>query len=210
MPQVTFQAALPSCTKAMTTVVIPGPARGLAPVGDPLDGEDTCSRASRAPFSGGGGWGEVRRPWRHRKSQEVPSAGADVATNTALPPAHSSWTLLLGLGWRSCLELLLQRAESEMNLPPTHPRPVAELPQPAPSQTTSECSLHLPSPALPLWADRPSRQGLHRGPHKSWQRDPVCGPVARGEGGVVAGPQSRQERQTGAAERFGSVTWAAC
>lgn len=197
----------------MTTVAIPGPARGLAPVGNPLDGEDTCSRASRAPFSGGGGWGEVRRPTCNLEapeSQEVPSAGADVATNTALLPAHSSWTLLLGLGRRSCLELLLQRAESEMNLPPTHPRPVAEFPQPASSQTTSECSLHLPCPALPLWAEGPSRQGLHRGPHKSWQRDLEWGPVARGEGGVVAGPQSRQERQTGAPERFGSVTWAAC
>lgn len=147
--------------------------------------------------------------WRHWKAQEVPSAGADVA-NTALPPAHSSWTLLLGLGQRSCLELLLRRAESEMNLPPTHPRPVAEFPQPASSQTTSERSLHLPCPALPLWAEGPSRQGLHWGPHKSWQRDPVWGLVARGDRGVVAGPQSWQERQTGAPERFGSVTWAAC
>ena len=148
--------------------------------------------------------------WRHWKSQDVPSAGAEMATDTAFLPAHSSWTLLLGLGRRSCLQLLLQRAESEMNLPPTHPRRVAEFPQPASSQTTCECSLHLPCPALPLWAEGPSRQGLHRGPPKSWQTNPVWGPVAGGEGGVVAGPQSPQERQTGAPERFGSVTWAAC
>ena len=71
--------------------------------------------------------------WRHWKSQDVPSAGAEVATDTAVLPAHSIWTLLLGLGWRSCLQLLLQRAESEMNLPPTHPRHVAEFPQPTSS-----------------------------------------------------------------------------
>lgn len=38
------------------------------------------------------------------------------------------------------MELLLQRAESEMNL---HARPVAEFPQPPSSQTTCKCSLHL-------------------------------------------------------------------
>lgn len=34
-------------------VAISGPARALAPVGKPLDEEDTCSRVSGAPFLDG-------------------------------------------------------------------------------------------------------------------------------------------------------------
>lgn len=67
--KVTFQAVLPSHPGVMTRVAMPGPAMGLAPVGNPWDEEDTWSTVSRAPCFGG--WGEVGRPACNLKAPEV-------------------------------------------------------------------------------------------------------------------------------------------
>lgn len=106
--RVTFRAGLLSCCKVTTEVDIPGAARGLAPVANAPDDENTHSRLSGAPFSGLdrvrlGCTGGNRRCHVH---------GAEVVTNTAFRPARARWVLALasalagGAVWRSCYEEL--------------------------------------------------------------------------------------------------------
>lgn len=52
-------------------VAISGPARALAPVGKPLDEEDTHSGVSTAPASSMVGWAEAGRPICHAKAPKV-------------------------------------------------------------------------------------------------------------------------------------------
>lgn len=136
-----FQAA-PFMHQAMTTVAIPGPA-GLAPVRGIPWMVRTHTRGCPELTSRGGGWGEVREPTCNLEAPEVTghaSCSQRSRPRHCPPPAHSSWTLLLGLGREELCGALATRAESEMNL---HARPVAEFPQPASSQTPASVPSHL-------------------------------------------------------------------
>lgn len=149
--------------------------------------------------------------WRPQKQQKVLSTEAEMATNTG----GKLDCLPLGLGWKRCMEPLLQKAGPAMNLPPTCASPATGAPQPPspPAPFLSDCPRAPPSTSLALLClseQRGQVDGGPTGPGDDRQLDGSSVGPGGCEGRARAGPQPWPGRQTGAPERFGSVTWAAC
>lgn len=146
--RVTFRARLLSCCKVTTEVDLPGAARGLAPVVNAPDDENTHSRLSGAPFSG---LDRVRLGCTGG-NRRCHVRGAEVVTNTAFRPGRARWVLALALAlaggavWRSCYEELGLR---RTRLPPTPALQPERHDRTHPSPPSSWTALRVLPPHLP-------------------------------------------------------------
>lgn len=145
------------------------------------------------------GWGEAGRPICNLEAPEVTASAVcrgrggyqhgPPASESELDSAPWPWLAELHgtcLLLTSALQLKPQAHTSPSSLPLGH---------------SVGTPLTFPGSALPLWAEEPGRQGLHRDPTSPGEgRQPDRSSVGLSgcEQGLLAGPQSWQGRQTGA------------